>query len=239
MNLLQEEIEFSLNRRVDPVIRNLLQNPRWWWLVHPNSFTMLRIVGTPPLLWMYLNGYPQIVIATLFFVLAVSDLIDGWIARRYDLITTAGKTLDPLADKIVALSFLYVFWRNGTLYDWIFQILVARELIITLGRFWAWKKKEDVSAKRLGKIKGLFEYGGVWFFLCGMPEIGNSLLFIAVPFAIVSLVQYALSWDFVALPIIFGLATLLRWHRWIVHHPRYIFIACAIGATLWVIWSSG
>ncbi|MGD8867795.1 MAG: CDP-diacylglycerol--glycerol-3-phosphate 3-phosphatidyltransferase [Gemmatimonadales bacterium] len=141
----------------------------------PNGITVARIVATPVILLMILGGgFGQLIFAFVLFVTAaVSDIWDGYLARRRGQITTFGKLLDPIADKLlVVATFIpfYVlslseglsttvsvvpFW--GILPLWVLLVVLGRELLITLFRGFAKQRGIVIPAGKAGKYKALFQ----------------------------------------------------------------------------------
>jgi CDP-diacylglycerol---glycerol-3-phosphate 3-phosphatidyltransferase len=124
----------------------------------PNMLTFFRI-GTAPIL-MYLLTYagplPSAIAAGVFFLAAISDCLDGYIARSYNSGTTLGKFLDPLADKLVVtvvLIMLAGIQRLPRVPAWIVVVLVTREILVTGLRAVAAAEGMIIPAEELGKYK--------------------------------------------------------------------------------------
>jgi len=121
----------------------------------PNHLTFIRIILAVSIIYFItLNTPNSLIIAFIIFIIAsLTDYLDGYIARKYNLITNLGKILDPIADKLLIvgtfLSFLYI----GILNIWIVSIIIAREIIITVIRFFALKKNIVLAAEKHGKHK--------------------------------------------------------------------------------------
>ncbi len=122
----------------------------------PNKLTMLRIVMIPFfMLFIELeNVQNHILWAFIIFVLAsLTDLIDGKIARKYNLITDFGKFMDPLADKILVTSALVYFIPMGLAPAWVVILILAREFLVTSLRLIASGKGIVIAADKWGKYK--------------------------------------------------------------------------------------
>ena len=120
----------------------------------PNYLTMLRVALAP--VFMILFNYVGVFFSLLAFgAAAITDFFDGRIARRTGKITSFGKFMDPLADKLLVCAALFVFLRSGTglITTWMLLIIVIREVIITILRTWAAHKGNVIAATRLGKYK--------------------------------------------------------------------------------------
>ena len=155
----------------------------------PNVLSIARICLAPVIaLLPFIEGStPKIIAFVVFLVAAFSDVIDGWYARRYQVITDLGKLLDPLADKLLLLATLVpIFWMTrhptlltneaidyripwwGSLPVWVAILLLGRELLMTLFRAQAQKRGVIIAANRTGKLKTIFQncfIGGTiaWF----------------------------------------------------------------------------
>jgi len=124
----------------------------------PNTITMMRAAVVPLLLLLPWFDDPagSSFMAWLFIVAAVSDLVDGWLARRGNVVTHIGKLLDPLADKLLVSTALIVLLSIGRIpvwAVWMVVVIVGRELAVTGLRGIASAGGQVVAASRLGKIK--------------------------------------------------------------------------------------
>jgi len=172
-------------------------------LTIPNLLTAVRIVAVPLILWLlYHDDTAMRLWAMAVYVLAsVTDFFDGWVARRYNTISTTGKLLDPLADKFIVLLTLVVL-----VYDHEVQLLpviltLAREFYIFGIRALAVEHGLIISAGRGGKWKTTFQMFAIPLLILGgrvLPEWdlalwGNTLLWISVLFALQSAAVYTLT----------------------------------------------
>lgn len=153
-------------------------------LTLPNIITLARI-GVCPLLFMLIMapGTGARYAAFVLFVLAgLSDVWDGYLARKYDLVTDIGKLLDPLADKLLLVvtfvPFVLLSHRPGTADDvplwgplpvWVVVVIFARELFITVFRAWAARRGVIIAAGRSGKHKALVQSLFIGGFLLWLP----------------------------------------------------------------------
>ena len=120
----------------------------------PNYLTMLRVILIPVFVILYYEvGAFFSMLA--FAAAAYTDYLDGRIARRTGNITSFGKFLDPLADKLLVISALIVLLKSepGLITTWMFFIIIGREVIITLLRTYAASKGNVIAATKLGKYK--------------------------------------------------------------------------------------
>ncbi len=149
----------------------------------PNKITIARIFMIPLFVIVFL--LPQIpynyFISAIIFVIACStDFIDGYIARKYHLVTNLGKFLDPIADKVLVSTALILMLTKGEifingLYDWIYvasavciAIILARELIVSGFRMVAASQNVVLAADFIGKIKTTFQDIAIAFLLLGV-----------------------------------------------------------------------
>ncbi len=124
-------------------------------MVLPNQLTVLRIILTPVFVYLFLSGDPMYMQISLvvFFIAAITDWYDGWLARKFNYITTWGKFMDPLADKVLTSGALFAFVYLGVLELWMVIAVVIRDVLITGLRLFAeWKNKSFVTSKS-AKVK--------------------------------------------------------------------------------------
>lgn len=120
-----------------------------------NKLTMLRILMVPAfVLFMYLNFENSRIVATVIFAIAsFTDFLDGYIARKNNLVTNFGKFADPLADKILVAAALICLTELGDIPAWGVIIIIAREFAVTGFRIIAASENITIAASPLGKIK--------------------------------------------------------------------------------------
>ena len=148
----------------------------------PNTLTLFRIACIPILviLLFFPHKTTSFLAALVFGLASISDLLDGFLARRRQMVTTLGKFLDPLADKLVVSAALIMLIPLGRVPAWMVVVIVGRELAITGLRTVAVSEGKVISADYLGKQKMVFqivailglllhyEYYGVNFHAVGM-----------------------------------------------------------------------
>jgi CDP-diacylglycerol---glycerol-3-phosphate 3-phosphatidyltransferase len=129
----------------------------------PNLMTLGRLLCIPVFLGLlaYENRRTCFLAAVVFAAAAISDWLDGWLARVSNKVTTLGKFLDPLADKIIVLSALVVLVRLGRVPVWVVVIILARELLISGLRTIAMSEGLVISASRGGKWKTSLQLSGI------------------------------------------------------------------------------
>ena len=143
-------------------------------LTLPNQLTILRIMLTPLFLFFFLqNSFTQKLIGTIiFFIAAATDWYDGYVARKFNIITRWGQFMDPLADKILISSALCVFAFLGYLYWWMVILIVARDFIITFLRLYALHLGKSIVTSYLAKWKTSVQMTAVFVLLIylNLPE---------------------------------------------------------------------
>lgn len=127
-----------------------------------NKITLFRFFMVPVfMVLMYTLPSDSIIPLIVFVLAAASDVVDGYVARKYDMVTTFGKFVDPLVDKILVLAAFVLMVEKGGLPGWIVVIVVARELIITGFRTIAADKGVTIAASSLGKIKTISQMSAI------------------------------------------------------------------------------
>jgi len=143
----------------------------------PNSLTIFRIIALPFCAYaLFKNGGNddtwRIIAFTLFFIVGLSDVLDGKIARDRNQITEFGKLLDPIADKAMLATATIGSSILGLLPWWITIIFLIREIAVTILRF-AVIKKGVIPASKGGKLKTFFQNFGVGFYILPLPTYLN------------------------------------------------------------------
>ncbi len=140
----------------------------------PNILTIARIIAVPFFIWAY---YADKMIAALaIFVLAsLTDMLDGKIARKYNLVSNFGKFMDPLADKILNYSAFCLFVSGGYMTDWALIIVLFREFAVAGIRMLAAEKGKVIAADMFGKIKTVLQMVAVPVMMLGLVA-GEKIL---------------------------------------------------------------
>ncbi len=160
----------------------------------PNVLTLLRILAVPVVVVALLgeteNG--DALAAAVFALAALTDGLDGYIARRRDAVTTFGKLMDPLADKLVIIAELVALVSLDRLAAWVAMVIIARELAITLLRVVAAEQGVVISASWLGKLKTILQVAAVFALIAAQPApLGVDLLvYAAVAATVISGFDY-------------------------------------------------
>ena len=165
----------------------------------PNGVTIIRVIAIPFILIMLFSPgrFYHFVTALLFLGAAITDTLDGYLARRRGMVTTLGKFLDPLADKLLIVTALVALIPARDIPIWMVIVIVGREIAITGLRGIAVSQNIVISASLWGKYKTFFEGAAIFFFILdgGGPSfnfywLGVGLLWIAVFLAVFSGVDY-------------------------------------------------
>ncbi|NEW65750.1 CDP-diacylglycerol--glycerol-3-phosphate 3-phosphatidyltransferase [Carnobacteriaceae bacterium zg-84] len=155
-----------------------------------NKLTLARMIAIPFfIVSMYV--FQTFEIAALIFVLAsITDWLDGYLARKYHLITNFGKFADPLADKILVLTAFILLVEKHYIPAWIVCIIVCRELAITGLRLLLVEQGKVMAADWSGKIKTATQMFAIIFLLMNNFHVGNIFLYICLFFTIYSGIEY-------------------------------------------------
>jgi CDP-diacylglycerol--glycerol-3-phosphate 3-phosphatidyltransferase len=131
----------------------------------PNIITASRILLTPLFIWLVVSedGILVQLSAAVFLVAAISDWYDGWYARKYNSMSAFGRFFDPLADKVLIGSALFAFVFLHLLSLWMVIIIVGRDLLVTVLRVVADRKRKPVVTSRLAKWKTAFQLIFLWY----------------------------------------------------------------------------
>lgn len=149
----------------------------------PNLLTLLRIVIVPVVvLLLYVPegeiSFPRSTAAFILYVVAtLTDLLDGYLARRYEMVTPLGKLLDPLADKLLVCAAMIMLVPPGRVPAWVVVIVVAREIGVTALRGVASTEGLVIAASSLGKAKTLLLNIGVGALILHYPFFGLGAVF--------------------------------------------------------------
>ena len=174
----------------------------------PNLLTFGRILIIPLVLWLLGRGTPGdcVLAALVYSAAALTDLIDGYLARRLGVVSVLGKFLDPLADKLLVMATLVWMVPMGRIPAWAVILLLAREISITGLRGIASSEGVVIAAGGGGKQKTALQMSGILCLIIGYPyhldlyvldlglvdlvHVGRYLVYISLVFSLVSAFQY-------------------------------------------------
>ena len=166
----------------------------------PNKLTVLRVILVVPFVLCLLTGFAGVysdwIALAIFIVASLTDMLDGKIARKYNLITNFGKFMDPLADKLLVCSALICLIEMGRIPAWVVVIIIAREFIISGFRLVASDNGVVIAASYWGKYKTVFQMIMVCLMIANIPAIAivtDVVMWIAVALTVISLVDYVVK----------------------------------------------
>lgn len=164
----------------------------------PNKLTTLRVIMIPFFVFFLLwqngeNRTFRMIALALFIIASLTDLLDGKIARKYNLVTNFGKFMDPLADKLLVCSALICLIELNALPAWMVIIIISREFIISGFRLIASDNGVVIAASYWGKFKTTFQMVSVVLLILDIPALAfvtTICVWIALLLTIVSFVDY-------------------------------------------------
>ena len=165
----------------------------------PNKLTTFRVILIPFFVFFMLapnmTGINNYIAVAIFIVASLTDLLDGKIARKYNLVTNFGKFMDPLADKLLVCSAMICLIQTGQLAAWIVVIIIAREFIISGIRLIASDNGVVIAASYWGKVKTFVQMAMSIFLVFHFQAevfriIESILIYASVILTIISLVDY-------------------------------------------------
>ncbi|MBQ9120287.1 MAG: CDP-diacylglycerol--glycerol-3-phosphate 3-phosphatidyltransferase [Lachnospiraceae bacterium] len=164
----------------------------------PNKITVFRVCMIPFfLIFMLVPGIPagKYIACALFAIAAASDFLDGYLARKNNLVTDFGKFMDPLADKLLVCSALICFVAADQVPAWIVIVIIAREFIISGFRTIAVENQVVIAASYWGKTKTVVQLFMCIFFIVDLngaffDTVEQVLMYVAAALTVISLVDY-------------------------------------------------
>lgn len=162
----------------------------------PNKLTMFRVILIPFFIFFLLvpvTAYDKWIALAIFIIASLTDLLDGKIARKYNLVTNFGKFMDPLADKLLVCSALICLIELQRIPSWMVVLIIAREFTISGFRLIAADNGVVIAASYFGKFKTTFQMIAVCLLIADIEALQSVtliILWIAVILTVVSLVDY-------------------------------------------------
>ena len=162
----------------------------------PNKLTMFRVILIPifvVFLLVDITPYDKWIALAIFIIASLTDLLDGKIARKYNLVTNFGKFMDPLADKLLVCSAMICLVELGRIPAWIVIVIIAREFIISGFRLIASDNGVVIAASYWGKFKTTFQMVMICLMIADIAEISlltAIVMWAALILTVVSLVDY-------------------------------------------------
>ena len=159
----------------------------------PNRLTILRIFLIPFFVFFMLSDFSKWIALIIFVVTSLTDMLDGKIARKYNLVTDFGKFMDPLADKLLVCSALICLVELKRIPAWIVIAIISREFIISGFRLVAAEKQIVIAANFWGKIKTVCQMFMVILMIANIRAltlITQIMMWLSLILTVVSLMTY-------------------------------------------------
>ncbi len=175
----------------------------------PNKLTIFRAILIVPFILLLLGGYHKwswfqaifggimeyvdFIALAIFIIASLTDLIDGKIARKYNLVTNFGKFMDPIADKLLVCAALIALVEMGRIPSWVVIIIISREFIINGFRLIASDNNVVIAASYWGKYKTTFQMIMVCLMIANIAQlqmITDIVMWIALALTVISLIDY-------------------------------------------------
>lgn len=181
----------------------------------PNALTLLRILAVPVVVVALLGETPNgdELAAAVFALAALTDGLDGYFARSRDAVTTFGKLMDPLADKLLITAALVSLVSLNRLQAWVAMVIIAREIAVTGLRAIAAERGVVIAASWMGKLKTVLQIAAIFALIATNPAPTwvNVLVYLAVAATVISGADYFL-----------GIRRRLEEERETRSHPRQV-----------------
>ena len=168
----------------------------------PNKLTVLRVLMIPFFVAFMITplaeGNGKYVALAIFCIASLTDMLDGKIARKYNLVTNFGKFMDPLADKLLVCSAMICLIESGKLATWIVLIVIAREFIISGFRLVASDSGIVIAASYWGKFKTVSHMAMIILLILDlqhpvMKTVTDVVVWVGLALTIISLVDYVIK----------------------------------------------
>ena len=155
----------------------------------PNTLTVSRIMLIPAAVYFYKQGDTNAALA-VYLLAMLTDALDGWFARKSNQITTVGKLLDPLADKLWLVTMLTLFFIDEKVSGWVLALLGIKEAILIIGSAAAITRGVTVEALAIGKSATAVFTASVTARFAGLEAAANAAMYAAVVLSIAALLWY-------------------------------------------------
>lgn len=171
----------------------------------PNKLTLLRVLLVPVMVIIYYISYlheqiiyneislASIIMVSIFVVASLTDFLDGYLARKFNQVTTFGKFADPLADKLIVMAALMILVQMNLVYMWIVVIILSREFIVSGIRLVAVGEGDVIAASKLGKYKTASTMVAIIVVFIFPGLIADILIYISLALTVISGVDYFLK----------------------------------------------
>lgn len=160
----------------------------------PNALTLFRILLIPAFVWVYFTPNPMLALC-LYILASLTDLLDGFLARKLNQITNFGKLADPLADKLMLMALLVCLAITGQVPWWVMILIAVKELYMMAGSLYMLKHKIVVSSNGYGKTATFLFIVALalvfpWHPANMLSTMGTILLYLAVALSLLSAFIY-------------------------------------------------
>lgn len=171
----------------------------------PNKLTIIRMIMIIPFILLLLGGhagwfgsfaYTDWIALVIFIAASLTDLVDGKIARKYNLVTNFGKFMDPLADKLLVCAAMIALIELGRIPSWVVIIIISREFIISGFRLIASDNGVVIAASYWGKFKTTFQMIMICLMIANIPQlqiVTVIIMWVALALTVISLLDYILK----------------------------------------------
>lgn len=165
----------------------------------PNKLTMFRVILIPffvVFLLVDITPVDKWIALAVFIIASLTDMLDGKIARKYNLVTNFGKFMDPLADKLLVCSAMICLVELARIPAWVVIIIIAREFIISGFRLVASDNGVVIAASYWGKFKTVFQMIMICLMIADLPSLAlvtQIVMWVALVLTVVSLVDYLIK----------------------------------------------
>ncbi len=166
----------------------------------PNKLTIFRVILIIPFVIIMLSDFlgdaSKWVALAIFIIASLTDLLDGKIARKYNLITNFGKFMDPLADKLLVSAAMICLVEIGKIPSWIVIVIISREFIISGFRLIASDNGVVIAASYWGKFKTVFQMVMVVLMIADISQIQlltTGIMWVALVLTVISLIDYLIK----------------------------------------------
>lgn len=167
----------------------------------PNKLTLFRVILIPFFVCFllapetYFGGCGNYIAVGIFIVASITDFLDGYLARKNNLVTNFGKFMDPLADKLLVCSAMICLIELDLIPSWVVIIIIAREFIISGFRLIASDNGVVIAASYWGKFKTTFQMLMVIVLMLQIPHpffdvLGQILIWVSLALTVISLIDY-------------------------------------------------
>lgn len=165
----------------------------------PNKLTIFRVILIPffvVLLLFDITAYDKWIALAVFIIASLTDFLDGFIARKYNLVTNFGKFMDPLADKLLVCSAMICLVELARIPAWVVIVIIAREFIISGFRLVASDNGVVIAASYWGKFKTVFQMVMICLMIADLEPLAlvtQIVMWAAVALTVISLVDYLIK----------------------------------------------